>query len=102
MLCLLVSSEHYLTGINDEHALARGEGGNHALQDALNLARALAKAEMGTVLPRLKEYQNEMLERGREAVQNSRRATLDDGSGSAAAFNSWAKKIGASPGIAAH
>ena len=63
------------------------------MQDALNLARTIAKSKPDTLLPLLKEYQDEMLERGREATRKSREATQDDGSGTAAGWNRWAKPV---------
>ena len=58
----------------------RGEGGNHALLDALNLARVLAKSNKNTVKINLQEYEDEMLERSAVAVHSSRQAVKDDGS----------------------
>ena len=55
----------------------RGEGGNHAIQDGLNLARAIARYEELDVPELLKEYEKEMLRRGREAVLRSREAGLN-------------------------
>ena len=60
----------------------RGEGGNHALQDALNLARAIAKSDVHNLSDHIREYQDEMLARSRIAVKKSREAAEDDdGSG---------------------
>jgi 2-polyprenyl-6-methoxyphenol hydroxylase-like FAD-dependent oxidoreductase len=69
--------------------LDRGEGGNQAMQDSLNLARALAKSTSDNLLQNLKEYQDEMLERGGKATRASRAAALDSGSGTMSAWASW-------------
>ncbi|KAK8039631.1 hypothetical protein PG993_008042 [Apiospora rasikravindrae] len=59
------------------HAMTpfRGEGGCHAMQDALNLARALASIEDKTDTESIKSilgaYQKEMLKRGSEAARLS-------------------------------
>ena len=66
------------------------------MQDALNLARALAHADSDEVLPYLKEYQDEMLERSSKAVRNSRAATGDDGSLSAQGWSAWTKPLNGS------
>ncbi|KAK6071964.1 FAD binding domain protein [Seiridium cupressi] len=53
----------------------RGEGGVHALRDALNLAKTVAKIENDerkTILDAVGDYQREMVKRGVEAVQRSR------------------------------
>ncbi|KAI1753911.1 hypothetical protein F4782DRAFT_494367 [Xylaria castorea] len=61
------------------HAMTpfRGEGGFHAISDALNLARAIGKIDKGNI-ENIKEvfgpYQTEMLERGREASKASEEA----------------------------
>ncbi|MCJ1353666.1 MAG: hypothetical protein MMC33_003653 [Icmadophila ericetorum] len=57
----------------------RGQGGNEAIKDSLNLARAIAKSTKTDFLPALKEYQEEMLVRGGEAVIKSREAIADGG-----------------------
>ena len=49
------------------------------MQDALNLARALGKSDRANLQTQLKEYQDEMLKRGAEAVRNSRAAATDSG-----------------------
>ena len=56
----------------------RGEGGNHAMMDAVVLAGVLAKAEKGDVREALKEYEREMVARTKPAVEQSREATQDD------------------------
>ncbi|KAK8129710.1 hypothetical protein PG999_002090 [Apiospora kogelbergensis] len=59
------------------HAMTpfRGEGGCHAMQDALNLARALAaiedKNDVASIKTILGGYQKEMLKRGSEAARLS-------------------------------
>ncbi|KAH8675418.1 hypothetical protein BX600DRAFT_534880 [Xylariales sp. PMI_506] len=58
------------------HAMTpfRGEGGSHAIRDALNLARALAKIDKTSEGSRKKiigAYQQEMLERGGKAASLS-------------------------------
>ncbi|KAK6070675.1 FAD binding domain protein [Seiridium cupressi] len=53
----------------------RGEGGVHALRDALSLAKTVAKIgndERKTILDAVGDYQREMVKRGVEAVQRSR------------------------------
>ncbi|KAI0966546.1 putative monooxygenase [Xylaria arbuscula] len=61
------------------HAMTpfRGEGGYHAISDALNLARAIGKIDKDNI-ENIKEvfgpYQVEMLERGREAAKLSEEA----------------------------
>ncbi|KAK9420619.1 putative Monooxygenase [Seiridium unicorne] len=53
----------------------RGEGGVHALRDALSLAKTVAKIgndERKTILNAVGDYQREMVKRGVEAVQRSR------------------------------
>jgi 2-polyprenyl-6-methoxyphenol hydroxylase-like FAD-dependent oxidoreductase len=70
----------------------RGEGGNNALQDSLNLARAIAKSEPSKILASVKEYQDEMLDRGSKAVKASRAAAADtSGSHTQAAWETWKK-----------
>lgn len=52
----------------------RGEGGCHAMQDALNLARAVErmdKMDRASVVEGLRAYQEEMLARGNQAVRLS-------------------------------
>lgn len=52
----------------------RGEGGCHAMQDALNLARAVEtmdKADRASVVEGLGAYQEEMLARGAKATRLS-------------------------------
>ncbi|KAL9079051.1 MAG: hypothetical protein Q9157_002019 [Trypethelium eluteriae] len=60
---------------------ARGEGGNHAILDSLNLARALGKSNKEDVKVYLKEYQEEMIARNAEAVTKARFALADEGTG---------------------
>ncbi|MCJ1360449.1 MAG: hypothetical protein MMC33_010454 [Icmadophila ericetorum] len=65
-------------------SMFRGEGGNNAMMDGINLANVLNKALAFTesmrvgikmdVQATLKKYEAEMLERGREAVLKSRKA----------------------------
>ncbi|KAH8881892.1 putative monooxygenase [Thozetella sp. PMI_491] len=53
----------------------RGEGGVHAIRDALNLAQTLLKVDKGNteqLKSQLGSYQREMLARGAEAVERSR------------------------------
>ncbi|KAI0475533.1 putative monooxygenase [Xylariaceae sp. FL0804] len=55
----------------------RGEGGMHALEDALRLGKALGRVDMnetGSVEKELSAYQEEMLSRGVRAVRSSRDA----------------------------
>lgn len=59
--------------------VVRGEGGVHALRDALKLSRAIAKiasreATHEHIVQEFDEYQKEMLERGSTAVRLSRQA----------------------------
>ncbi|KAF7502831.1 hypothetical protein GJ744_005010 [Endocarpon pusillum] len=59
------------------HAMTpfRGEGGYHTLIDALNLSKILSKIDVkdiAAVKAAIAEYNAEMLERGTEAVRNSR------------------------------
>jgi FAD binding domain len=59
------------------HAMTpfRGEGGYHTLVDALKLSKILGKVDVkdiAAVKTAVAEYNAEMLERGSEAVQNSR------------------------------
>ena len=89
MLWLLVSSPLSSEMNNVDRATDRGEGGNHAIQDSLNLARVIAKAGSGDILPHLKEYQDEMLVRGNEAVNKSRAAAMDEGDGTVLGWTGW-------------
>lgn len=59
----------------------RGQGANHALTDAFNLANALqdSYAEADKLFTNLQLYQEEMVHRGREEVQKSWAASLDAG-----------------------
>ncbi|KAI1339723.1 FAD/NAD(P)-binding domain-containing protein [Xylariaceae sp. FL0016] len=55
----------------------RGEGGMHAIRDAMNLADALGQVDMtkeGSLQANLQNYQQEMSRRGLDAVRNSRNA----------------------------
>lgn len=71
----------YSSEINElKNILVRGEGGCHAIQDALNLGRALSSSSKEDVTAALPNFQKEMLQRGNEAVQRSR-AVLGIGSG---------------------
>ena len=73
------------------------------MQDALNLARAIANSEPDGLLLNLKNYQDEMLKRGNEAVRKSRIATEDDGSSTASGWGSWGKRVDQeAPTIEAH
>ncbi|XDG05489.1 hypothetical protein ABKA04_005104 [Annulohypoxylon sp. FPYF3050] len=61
------------------HAMSpfRGEGGVHAIRDALNLAKALGRLDLnksGEINSILGLYQDEMLQRGAAAVRKSRNA----------------------------
>jgi 2-polyprenyl-6-methoxyphenol hydroxylase-like FAD-dependent oxidoreductase len=59
----------------------RGEGGCQAMWDSLNLARAIEsmdKTDKSSMKTLLKEYQDEMLQRGREAAELSDKG-LDSG-----------------------
>ncbi|KAI0893022.1 putative monooxygenase [Annulohypoxylon nitens] len=61
------------------HAMSpfRGEGGVHAIRDALNLAKALGRLDLnksGEINSSLGLYQDEMLQRGAAAVRKSRNA----------------------------
>ena len=75
------------------HAMApaRGEGGNHALQDALNLGRALGRSNKDNVFAMLDEYQQEMLTRSAKAVIASREASQDNGEGTRTAFANFGR-----------
>ncbi|CAJ2509624.1 Uu.00g146500.m01.CDS01 [Anthostomella pinea] len=62
----------------------RGEGGMHALRDAINLSKVLSQLDMGD--PRSMEtamasYQQEITSRGVEAVRMSRNAITNNNSG---------------------
>ncbi|KAI1086378.1 putative monooxygenase [Rostrohypoxylon terebratum] len=69
------------------HAMTpfRGEGGVHAIRDALNLAKALGRLDLkksGNIEPILGSYQDEMLQRCGAAVRRSRNAlTVNTGGG---------------------
>ncbi|MCJ1245622.1 hypothetical protein MMC30_002826 [Trapelia coarctata] len=66
----------------------RGEGANHALQDGLKLANVLAEAfgpegpEGPDIADTLEVYEKEMLQRGRDAVLESRAAAENQNPGS--------------------
>ena len=64
-------------GSTADNLQVRGEGGNHALQDGLNLARAISEAKGSDVPSMLKAYEKEMIPRASEAVTNSRKAAED-------------------------
>jgi 2-polyprenyl-6-methoxyphenol hydroxylase-like FAD-dependent oxidoreductase len=60
--------------------LVRGEGGIHAIQDALSLSTLLDNAQdgdVGALKAALDGYQKEMIERGSDAVRRSRGAMAD-------------------------
>ena len=63
----------------------RGEGGSHALEDALNLAEAIAGSTVESIPVSLKAYEDEMLPRGRGGVERSR-AVLEPGKGADMTF----------------
>ncbi|KAI9690487.1 MAG: hypothetical protein M1822_009450 [Bathelium mastoideum] len=54
-----------------------GQGGNNAMQDALNLARMLSKSNANDVALHIKAYQDEMLARSAVSVKASRQAAED-------------------------
>lgn len=58
-----------------ENIKVRGEGGFHAITDALNLARAIGKIDKNDGVEKIKAlfgpYQDEMLARGKEAARLS-------------------------------
>lgn len=60
--------------------------------DALNLARTLAKSTSETLLQDLRKYQDEMLQRGGEAMRKSRAAALGDLEVQLEGWASWAAK----------
>lgn len=60
-------------------AIVRGEGGLHAMRDALNLSRVVSTAAKGDLVAALNGYQDEMLSRGADAVRKSRDAFATDG-----------------------
>ncbi|KAI2466939.1 putative monooxygenase [Annulohypoxylon bovei var. microspora] len=71
----------------------RGEGGVHAIRDALNLGKALAQLksnESGEIEAVLGSYQKEMLERGVAAVRKSRHAQTVNSAGGGETF-AWGR-----------
>ncbi|KAI9686293.1 MAG: hypothetical protein M1820_010667 [Bogoriella megaspora] len=73
------------------HTMApfRGEGGDHALRDAINLSRALANSTNDDLVKHLRGYQDEMLARTTPSVILSRAAALDDCSATRKAMEGW-------------
>ncbi|KAI0454783.1 putative monooxygenase [Xylaria acuta] len=85
------------------HAMTpfRGEGGFHAISDALNLGRAIGKIDKGNI-ENIKEvfgpYQTEMLERGKAAAKLSEEAFAkkrDVGGGEF--YTAWGRPMGPLP-----
>ncbi|KAF9635021.1 hypothetical protein BFW01_g5916 [Lasiodiplodia theobromae] len=54
-----------------------GEGGNHAMQDAIDFVKALDGFNGTNPAPLLKDYEKVTIERGREAVFQNRKKTTD-------------------------
>jgi hypothetical protein len=73
--------------------LVRGEGGSHAMQDALNLTRAIGRSTESDILVNLKSYQDEMLQRGVQAVEGSRNAPKVDFNGRRKAWGQVVREI---------
>ncbi|KAI0423946.1 putative monooxygenase [Xylaria sp. FL1042] len=87
------------------HAMTpfRGEGGFHALKDALNLARAIGKIDKDNI-ENIKEvfgpYQVEMLERGSKAAKLSEESFAkkrDFGAADAEFYTAWGRLMGPLP-----
>ncbi|KAI0906005.1 putative monooxygenase [Ustulina deusta] len=85
------------------HAMTpfRGEGGFHAISDALNLARAIGKIDKDDI-ENIKEvfgaYQVEMLERGRQAAKLSEEALSKKRElGAAEFYSAWGRPMGLLP-----
>ncbi len=79
----------------------RGEGGFHAISDALNLARAIGKIDKDDI-ENIKEvfgaYQVEMLERGRQAAKLSEEALSKKRElGAAEFYSAWGRPMGLLP-----
>ena len=63
------------------------------MQDALNIARAVAGATDGTSIEDvLKRYEAEMMERCTESVLGSRKAALNVAASDPAVYAPWAKE----------
>ncbi|KAH8157261.1 hypothetical protein CIB48_g10982 [Xylaria polymorpha] len=91
---LLGDSAHAMTPF-------RGEGAFHAISDALNLARAIGKVDKGN-LEGIKElfgpYQQEMLERGKEAAGLSEEAFAKKREvGGGDFYTAWRRPMGLLP-----
>ena len=84
----------FVKGLADTGCAVRAEGGNHAMQDALNLARAVAGAGAGAegIAEALQGYQAEMLKRCKPAVEGSRKAGVDTAGTQPAEYVPWAKR----------
>ncbi|KAI0420493.1 putative monooxygenase [Xylaria grammica] len=85
------------------HAMTpfRGEGGFHAISDALNLARAIGKIDKDDI-ENIKEvfgpYQVNMLERGKEAARLSEEAfSVKREVGSSEFYMAWGRPMGPLP-----
>ncbi|KAI8954420.1 putative monooxygenase [Xylaria longipes] len=85
------------------HAMTpfRGEGGFHAISDALNLARAIGKIDKGNI-ENIKEvfgqYQTKMLETGKAAAKLSEEAFAKKREvGGAEFYTAWGRQMGPLP-----
>ena len=75
----------------------RGDGGNNAMKDAVNLIRQISKSDGTNLLQLVREYEKEMLPRAKEIVQLSRCGRTDEDEAVKEGLNIW--KLSTTSGV---